>query len=222
MHYQSYRELNPDSERKRDLIKVIGEGRITVQPDYANVTLGASTENKELRLAQEENAKIISDIKKALNKMGITDKQIQTKDYFIYPQYDYVEGKQEFRTYKVEHLLQIRELQIESTGLVVDTAVQHGANTISGLKFEISNYDQYYKKAMSLAVINAYEKAETIADTLKVQLDKTPTLIVESPKQEGGPIPLETTAFVKSAATTPIQPGTMEITSKVNAEYEFH
>ncbi|MBS4202085.1 SIMPL domain-containing protein [Bacillus sp. FJAT-49732] len=222
MHYQSYRELGAGSEKTRDLIKVIGEGKITVQPDYANVTLGASTENKELRPAQEENTKIISEIKKALNKMGITDKQIQTKDYSIYPQYDYVEGKQEFRTYKVEHLLQISELQIENTGLVVDTAVQHGANTISGMKFEISNYDQYYKKALSLALTNAIEKAETIANTLKVQLNKTPTLIVENPKKQGGPIPLETTAFVKSAATTPIQPGTMEITSTVNAEFQFH
>ncbi|MBS4219645.1 SIMPL domain-containing protein [Bacillus sp. FJAT-49711] len=222
MHYQTYQVSNRSQESKKDIIQVIGEGKVSIQPDYANVTLGASTENKVLQLAQEENTVIITAIKKALSQIGITDKQMRTIDYSIYPQYDFINGKQEFRTYKVDHLLQISIHHIESTGLVVDTAVRHGANTISDVKFEISNYNQYYKEALSLAVVNAHEKAETIAGTLKVHLVKIPILITENAKHPGGPIPLEATAFVKSTATTPIQSGTMDIMSTITATFEYH
>ncbi|MCR2821684.1 SIMPL domain-containing protein [Lederbergia panacisoli] len=221
MHYQTYQVSDRSHESKKDIIQVIGEGKVSVQPDHAKVTLGASTEDKALQVAQEENAVIITEIKKALNQIGITDKQIQTTDYSIYPQYDFANGKQEFRGYKVDHLLQISIHHIESTGLVVDTAVKHGANTISGVKFEVSNYNQYYKEALSMAVINAYEKAETIASTLKVRLVKTPILVTENEKLPGGPIPLEAAAFVKSAATTPIQPGILDIKSTITATFEY-
>ncbi|MBW8348804.1 SIMPL domain-containing protein [Bacillus sp. IITD106] len=222
LHYQSYRIPNTNLENKKDIIQVIGDGKISVQPDHAKVTLGVSTENKILQLAQEENAVMITKIKRALNQMGIEDKQIKTVDYSIFPQYDFVDGKQEFRTYKVDHLLEISIFQIEMSGKVVDEAGKNGANIVSNVKFEISNYDQYYKEALSLAVLNAIEKAEAIARTLKVRLIRTPILITENPKKPSGPIPFETTAFVKSAATTPIQPGSTDITSTITADFEYH
>lgn len=218
MHYQS---THRPSE-KSTVIKVTGEGKVTVQPDKAEITLGASTEDKVLMTAQENNAKTISQIKNALNQIGILDEHIRTVNYSIYPQYDFAEGKQIFKGYKVEHLLLVIVTQIENTGLVVDTAVGNGANIISGIKFDTSHYNHYEQHALSLAVINAGQKAETIANTLRVQLTKIPILVEENVRHPGGPIPFQTTAFVKSEAVTPIQPGTMEITSSVTAEFTYH
>jgi len=221
MYYQQpgYRHLHAD--RRKHKIRVFGEGKVTAEPDQAKVTLGAVTEDISLEAAQRENAEIISAIKSALNTAGIPDNGIQTINYSIFPQYDYVDGKQEFRGYRVEHMLQITVKDIDSVGMIVDTAVKNGANQVSGIQFSVEDTGAYQQHALSLAVADAYEKAETIAKTLGVTLNPTPLKVSETAVGEGGPIPYQTTAFVKAAATTPIQPGTLEIQSQVTAEFEY-
>ncbi|MFY2156222.1 SIMPL domain-containing protein [Cytobacillus firmus] len=167
------------SSSKPNTIRVSGEGKIAVQPDQASIKLGVLTEDQELQKAQEQNAAAISNVKKALNAIGITDKQIQTSDFSIFPQYDFVDGKQIFRGYKVEHILNITADEIENTGLAVDTAVESGANTVRGITFEIENQQEWYQQALSMAVMDAYRKAETIAASLRVQLISTPVSVSE-------------------------------------------
>ncbi|MEK3889348.1 SIMPL domain-containing protein [Bacillus sp. FSL K6-3431] len=219
MQYQSTYRSSENS--KPNVIRVTGEGIVSIQPNKADVTLGASTEDQSLSQAQESNAITISNIKKALNQIGITNEQIQTVNYSIFPQYDYNDGKQIFRNYKVEHMLHITVEHIENTGLVVDTAVSNGANTILGISFDTSDYNQYYQQALSLAIINAGQKAETIANTIRVILTKAPISVVENVQDQEGPIPFHTTAFAKSEAATPIQPGIIEIISSITAEFVY-
>jgi uncharacterized protein len=219
-YYPAYRDQYV-SDRKVNLIRVMGEGRVSVQPNMAEVTLGASTEAMDLTEAQNSNSQIISQIKDAIRKLGVPEQQIQTVDYSIFPQYDFTEGKQIFRGYKVQHLLLISIDQIENTGMVIDTAVNNGANTVSGIQFTAKNSERYVQQALSLAIINAYQKAETIAGTINVKLLKTPIQIIENTHQQGEPIPFQTTAFLKSESATPIQPGTIEFKSYITAEYIY-
>lgn len=223
MHYQTFSRHagRPSDGSRRNVIKVNGEGKVSVRPDQAKVTLGASTEDRELAKAQEENAAIISRVQRALRGAGIPEDRIQTTDYSIFPQYDYIEGKQVFRGYRVLHLLLVTVEPIEKTGAVVDMAVANGANTVSGIVFETSRYTEVYLQALSLAVLNAREKAETIAATIGVRLAPAPISVTETVRRPGEPIPYETSAFVKSAAATPIQPGTMEVISQVAAEFLY-
>ncbi|MCM3112479.1 SIMPL domain-containing protein [Lederbergia lenta] len=223
MHDQSnnYRFQEDVNRNKANIIKVVGEGKVSVQPDRAELTLGVSTEDASLMQSQENNAMAITKVKQALNQIGITNENMKTIDYSIYPQYDYEEGKQVFRNYKVEHLLQITVDRIENTGLVVDTAVSNGVNNVLGIKFNTSNYEQFYQQALSLAVIQAGQKAETIANTLRVILQPIPISVTENVQQHGGPTPFKATAFVHSEAVTPILPSTLDIQSMVTAKFIY-
>ncbi|WP_394579878.1 SIMPL domain-containing protein [Cytobacillus firmus] len=207
---------------KQNTIRVSGEGKIAVQPDQARIKLGVLTEDQELQKAQEQNAAAISNVKKALNAIGITDKQIQTSEFSIFPQYDFVDGKQIFRGYKVEHILNITSDKIENTGLVVDTAVDSGANTVRGITFETENQQEWYQQALSMAVMDAYRKAETIAASLRVQLISTPVSVSEGNSGMVQPVSFQSSALVKSAVSTPIQPGTIEIESRITADFIFY
>jgi len=221
LHYnQLYRHLPVEKHSKRNIIRVIGEGNITVKPNRAEVTLGVTTEDKELQKAQQNSALIIEKIKNSLMALGIQEEQIRTIHYSVQPQYDFVEGKQAFRGYRVEHLLLISVENIENTGMIVDTAVHNGANTISGIAFTSTDNDYFERQALSAAVIDAFQKAEVIANTIKVQIIG-PKLITENSAPISGPIPFQATAFLKSETTTPIQPGTMQFTSIVTVEFEF-
>lgn len=219
-YYQPNRKI-PTGKCKENIIRVTGVGEVSIQPNRAEVTLGVTTEDLELQKAQKDNAKIINNVKNGLNALGIQDEFIRTVNYSVYPQYDFSKGEKIFRGYRVEHLLLITIDDIEKVGLIVDNAVQNGANIVSGIAFTITDPQQYELHALSLAVVHAYQKAEAIAGTLRVQLTKAPIFIAENYRQEGGPVPFQATTFLKSEATTPIQPGLMKIKAEVTAEFVF-
>lgn len=219
MYYPPYQRTN---KPKASLIKVIGEGKVSVRPDQADIKLGVVTENEQLTKALEENSRIINNIKKALRDLGIEEEQIQTFNYSIFPQYDFIDGKQVFRGYRVEHMLEITVKDIETAGTVVDRAVQQGANQITGITFTTSRYQQHYQQALSKAVINASEKAKTIAKTIGVQASGPPKSVTEIKPVSGGPIPYQMSAMVKSEADTSFEPGILEIESLVEVEFTFH
>lgn len=205
---------------KGHLIKVSGEGEMAIQPDSASVNLGIITESKQLISAQQQNSLEVTKVIDSLISLGITKNQIQTFDYRIEPDYDYDQGKQIFRGYKITHILQVKIEDLSVIGKVVDTAVQNGVNYVSNVQFTAKNKESFYKQALILAVNNATEKAKTIAGTINATLLPTPILIVE-----GGstvqPVFNQSGAFVKGIASTQLEPGQIIIKAEVIAEFKF-
>lgn len=197
---------------------MIGEGSVLVQPDMAQIVLGVETENKVLREAQSENAQKISTIIQALRNIGIQEEHIQTDNFTIFPMYDFLDGKQVFRGYRVEHLLRVTVIDIKKIGLVVDTAVENGANRVSNIIFQISNSAGLYQNALQKAVSDAVQKANTIASQLQIELNPIPIRIIEESKFIEGPVPFSHSQMVKSSATE-IQPGREEIKAVVTATF---
>ncbi|WP_342432263.1 SIMPL domain-containing protein [Neobacillus sp. FSL H8-0543] len=198
---------------------VTGEGQIAVQPDTASVNLGVITEDKELIPAQQQNSITGTQLINALVSIGIEKNNIKTFDYRIESDYDYDQGKQIFRGYKVTHILQVNIDDLSTVGNVVDTAVQNGANYIANVQFTAKSKESYYNQALSMALKNAGEKAKTIANTINVSLFVTPVLVTEG----GGTVqPFESQqTFVKGVSSTQLEPGQLVIKATVSAEYKY-
>ncbi|MCA0983737.1 SIMPL domain-containing protein [Halobacillus yeomjeoni] len=203
------------------LMTVNGSGKVLVQPDTAVVQIGVVTKDEELTKAQQDNADQIQQITDALNQAGIADEQIQTQDYYIYPEYDYVDGKQEFRGYQVTHMLSVTIDDIEQTGTIIDLAVANGANRVSNIQFTLKNAQMYYQEALSIALGNALANAQTIANTLQLNLDQTPVKIVESSIVQPSPVQPYMKAETASYSATPIEPGEQEVVAKVEAQFQY-
>jgi uncharacterized protein len=205
---------------KDHLIKVSGEGELAIPPDSASVNLGVITDGKQLIAAQQQNSVEVTKVIEALTALGISKNNIQTFDYRIESVYDYDQGKQIFRGYKITHILQIKLEDLSIIGKIVDTAVQNGVNYVSNVQFTVKNKDAFYKQALVLAVNNATEKAKTIAGTLNVALIATPHLIVEG-NNNIQPVFNQPGAFVKGTASTQIEPGQIIVKAEVFAEFHF-
>jgi hypothetical protein len=205
---------------KNHVIKVTGEGELAIQPDSASVNIGVITDGKQLIAAQQQNSQEVTKVIDSLTALGITKNNIQTFDYRIESVYDYDQGKQIFRGYKITHILQIKLEDLSNVGKVVDTAVQNGGNYVSNVQFTVKNKDAFYKQALVSAVNNAIEKAKTIAATLNVSLIDTPRLIVEG-SNNVQPIFNHPGAFVKGVASTQIEPGQIIVKAEVIAEFQF-
>ena len=60
---------------------VIGEGSVSVTPDYALITSGVTTEGKTVKGATDANSKLMGAITTALLDRGIEQKDIQTSRF---------------------------------------------------------------------------------------------------------------------------------------------
>ncbi|SHH14510.1 SIMPL domain-containing protein [Tepidibacter thalassicus] len=214
-----YKNKFNNYRNEEGLISVDGIGIIKVKPDTATLTIGVITEDKNLKKAQTENALKINQIIKSLNDIDINEENIQTIDYAVRKNYDYIDGKQEFRNYEVKHILKITIKDINKAGKVYDIAVENGANIEGGIEFNISKPEKYYNKALDLAVKNAINKANNIANTLKTNIKKLPINIKETSfSQINSKYP---TTYTAKTAQTAIQGGLIEIHSQVRAIFEM-
>lgn len=214
--YRQHSELN----QSRQVIRVTGEGAVFMEPDEAEISLGFTNEAQELQKAQTENNTVMSGIIRTLKTIGISDEYFQTIEYSIYPIYDFADGKQIFRAYKVNHIVRITIRNTGDVGKVVDTAVNNGANTISNISFSLADPTNARNQAISTAVTNAISKARAIAGTLNITLIEPPYQIIEEQNGQRA-APLTGTGMVMGMATFPAEPGMEEIRAKVTAVFAF-
>lgn len=201
------------------LMTVTGNGSISVEPDIAQIQLEVVTENTQLSQAQQENADKMNQVIQALTQLGIPNEDIQTTAFNIQPVYDFVDGKQIFRGYEVVNTITVQFKGIDQTGIVIDTAVQNGVNRVSNIQFTIENEQVYDQQALSAALINASEKAQTIARTMQLNLDPIPVKIIEI--INASPIAYKTFAATEASITTPIEPGQIVIHAAVETQFRY-
>ncbi|TLS38919.1 SIMPL domain-containing protein [Pseudalkalibacillus caeni] len=207
-----YRDQSVSDEEKR--IEVKGEGSVLAVPDRASITVGVITEDENLSIAQQENSRAMSNVINALIGIGIPRENIQTREYRV--TILYAEEGEKVRGYRVINQVEVVIDEVADTGLLVDTAVNNGANSVSNIEFTLSNQDDYYNKALSIAVKNGQKKARTIANSLGVILNQIPLQIKEI-SQPSRIVPFQAVM----AEGAPIQPGQLKITAAVQEEFSF-
>ncbi|GHI01013.1 SIMPL domain-containing protein [Neobacillus kokaensis] len=205
---------------KWNVMKVNGEGVVDVRPDSASVNLGVITESKELIAAQKENSVKSTNVINSLVSQGIGHERIKTFDYRIDSDYDYIEGKQIFRGYKVTNILKVKIDDLAGVGKVVDEAVKSGINYVSNVQFSVENKEHFYKQALTLALTDSIEKAKTLAAALKVHLNPTPRLIIESGTTVH-PLSNYPETLVKGISSTPFEPGQIQVKASILAEFQY-
>jgi uncharacterized protein len=203
--------------QKRNL-KVNGRGIVEAEPDIALISLGVVTKDKNPQTAQILNDEISKKLINALLRIGIAKDDIKTSSYTIYPEYDYVEGKQLLTGYTVSHILEVKVRDINKAGEVIGTAVQNGANQINKVDFTVEDAKYYYNRALKLAVKDAAQKAQAITTAMKVYFDAIPCNITE---QSTSFTPFAEQGVMKLAADVTVMPGKIEITAAVDAEFEY-
>ncbi|MDS0525114.1 SIMPL domain-containing protein [Clostridium sp. SHJSY1] len=206
--------------KRTNKIRVSGKGVLKAQPDLAEIQIGVVTENQELQLAQEENAKITQNVINGIKAMGISDRFIQTENYNIKSNYDYVDGKQVFRGYEVSNFIKVIITNIGIAGGIIDTAVSNGANSVSDIKFIVSDEKRHYYEALNLAIEDAQNKAVVMANKLRVHLNVVPSEINE--RSSGIVRPLSGVSYKAAGVSTPIESGENEIIAEIDAIFLFH
>jgi len=156
-------------------ITVVGRGTVSYQPDMATVLLGVQVDKS----AKPEEAlgvlnRKITAIKAGLMKLGIKDEAIDTRNYVLNQQYDYVNGIQQPAGYSANQQLAVKidnlAVNKDLVNKVVAAASGAGANQISGVSFGVNNLEDLKQQARVLAIADAKNKAVNLSQTAGVSL----------------------------------------------------
>jgi len=194
-----------------------GQGLVTSNPDTALIRLGAQSIGDDLTATQSENAQITQAILQSLKQLGVTD--IKTFQYLIEKNYIYEDGKQIDNGYSVRNILEIKLTDLDQVGLVIDSAVDSGANVVEFIAFGVSAPEYYYQQALNLAVMNAILKAKSVSMNLGITTDPIPVNIVENSSPQ---IPYSQMRTIKEGAfATPIEPGQYQTDALVTVDFIY-
>lgn len=145
-------------------LKVRGTGVVSVTADQVRVVLGVRETSTDALEVQSTVNRKINAIYDALIEAGVASKDIATESLYIYANYDYSGEVEQLTGYTATNTISITTTDIGKMGEYIDISFQAGANTLDTVDFSSKNNAEAKKEALQLAVQNAYEKAQTIAD----------------------------------------------------------
>lgn len=204
-------------------ISVAGEGRVSAKPDVALITLGVTALRPTVAEARESAAASLTGMIDAIKAGGVAENDIQTQQLSISPEYDYSnDGGQTLRGFRVSNTVTAKLRDVDKTGDIVDAAVAAGGDeaTIEGIAFTIDDPEDLREQARAAAVADAKKRAETLASATGVEIGEPLSIseggVFEPPifydRAAGAPATGET-------ATTPIEPGQLDVVINVNVTW---
>ncbi len=206
-------------------ISVQGQGTVSAKPDLVTLSLGVQTTGETAMDALLLNSEQMTGVIAAIQESGIEQEDIQTSGINLYPVYDNqrLEPGQtrEVIGYRASNSVSITVHDIDKAGSVLDAAVAAGANQVGGVQFGLSETDTLITDALIAAVQNAQAKAQTIADTLGVQLGAALVVNeewIELPRA-GAQFARAEAAFDNGGFSAPVQGGTVSVTAHIRVTF---
>lgn len=159
------------AEKLERTLTVTASEKITVKPDIAMTSIGMITHGETVTEAQEANTKVMNVFIAKVKEFGILDEDIKTQNYNVYPRYRYTEKEGQIADgYDVSQNIKITFRDVEKADVVIALAGELGANSVSGLQFDIDDPEIYKELARDKAIGEARIKALKLANTLGVKL----------------------------------------------------
>lgn len=198
-------------------LSVTGTAQTTLVPDTLVVTFvvqeKAATSSEALAKLSEKTNRVVS----AVLGLGISSEDIKTTGVSINPEYIYPDKEPpRLIGYVATYSIEVRTKRVADAGTLIDTAVNAGADQVSGLYFTVSpeQYGTVYRQLLSAAVGDADAKAESVLRPLNLRKTGVKSVSVID-VQPGYPA----RGVAEASAGPPILPGTTTLTVSVNVVY---
>ena len=143
-------------------ITVTATGKTTVVPDVARVYLGVTANRSTVKAVREAGAQAMTDIIAAVKALGVDDKDIQTTNLSLSPQYGNG-STPKVVGYQISEQVEITVRDLDKAGDVVDAATAKGATDVNGISFEVADPVKAQNDARAAAVAAARASAQAMA-----------------------------------------------------------
>jgi uncharacterized protein YggE len=153
-------------------ISVHANAIVKVQPTTAYFEVGILTQHKSAAKAQDTADRVIARIMKALEEKGVERKDLATSVCNLRPSYEdpYGRDRSKLIGYHGDNFVTVNVRDLSRLGEIIDACMAAGATNISDVEFRVDDIRQYRKQGREMAVQNARERAEQIADAMGVTI----------------------------------------------------
>ena len=204
-------------------LELSATGETTRVPDVAIVSAGVVTRAATARAALEQNATRMERVRAALKRAGIADRDIQTSNISLNPEYRYAENQPPRLTgYTASNQVSVRFRDIAKTGEILDALVAEGANQINGPSLTIDKPEEAMDEARTRALGVGRARAELYARALGMRVARLLSV------SEGGgnypvppPMPVMAVGRAYESAQTKIDPGEQKVQVTLSMVFEL-
>jgi uncharacterized protein YggE len=203
---QQSAQQQADSEGR---IVVIGEGSVSVAPDYAEINGGVTTHGRSVKEASDANSKLMTTITAALKDAGVTAKDIQTSHFSIQPIYAPPDphGEARLTGYGVSNQVNAKIRDIGKVGDILDRLVAAGITNVGNIAFQHADPSKLLDEAREAAVADAKRKAEIYAKASGLTLGRVIWVTEDQGYEPPMPMMGRIAAAAPAAAPVPIATG---------------
>lgn len=201
-------------------ITVVGEGKVTLEPDIARVSIGVETVTNTVKEASDQNRATVEAVLEALREQGIADEDLQTSGFSIYaerfgPDGPLAEGDVRYR---VSNNVSVTIRELANVGTILDAAIEAGANNIYGVEFALDDPGDAEADARAAAIADANEKAAELAELTGTSLGQVVS-VSEVIGAGGGFYAGNFAQQARAMGGTPISPGQLDLIMQLQVVY---
>jgi uncharacterized protein YggE len=207
-----YAQVGP----RRAVVRASGEGVVSVRPDQVKVRISVNSIAKSAQEAAEANANETTKVMGALRQGLGTGAELRTVGYSLGPWYN-----SELRRndgFIASNSLEVTISDLALAGRAIDIAASAGVTSIGGVSFGLKDPQPARLQALRQATLQARQNAEAIASGLGKNVG---TVLVA---EEGSSVRVTTIdgrLGAGAAATTPVEPGNVDVRASVAIEAEL-
>jgi len=162
-------------------ISVTGLGEIVTIPDIATFNFSVVETSEDVSSAQSLATEKTNKVLDFLTESGIEENDIKTTSYNVYPKYEWIQpvciseincprGENKLVGYEVNQTIRVKVRETENAGGILSGIGNLEVSNVSGLNFEVDDEETLKAEARSMAIDDAQEKAQKLADDLGVKL----------------------------------------------------
>lgn len=222
--WQNLNHTTQITTSNQNSISVNGDGQVFATPDTFILQVAVEEKSKTTEEGFTAVGKKILALQKLMKENGILEKDIQSVNIGINPNYIYDNGKSSIDGFIATHGLKIKIRKMESVDKILT-----GVSIIAGVQIQNTSYDiddktEFYREARNLAITKAKQKADDMAKATGISVWKV-TSISES--QSYNP-PVYRNQMMKASMladwaseNSSVAAGQLEITTTVSINYEI-
>ncbi len=205
------------------LLTISATGQSARAPDIATISAGVLTQASDARTAMQQNANNMTRVIAALKQAGISERDIQTANINLSPQFRYGDNKPPQLTgYQASNTVNVKLRKLDKSGDVLDALVSQGANQINGPQFGLDKPEAAEDEARIAAIKDARARANLYADATGLRVKRIVSI------SEGGqgyqppyPMPMMHKSAEAADVSTPVSPGELRTLVSITVTFEL-
>ena len=200
---------------------VTGEASIAVAPDMAQLTVGATSQDKDPVAAMNATSETLNKLISRLEEEGVVAKDIQTSSLRLTRQSQWNQQVEVFVGFQASNVLNIRVRDLSRLSDVLGALVGEGANSLTNLTWDVQEKRALNDQARRAAIKDAMAKAALYAETAGVTLGPILSISDKVVQQTPGPFHRETVFHTDVADSVPLAAGEVTTSASVTMVFEI-